>query len=178
MLSRVLADGHKGNVCCAGVCCLMIFSGLCALRSLFPSGVRCRQLQVSLRWLCCRWLPDDIQRCCLVICRLSAWEYNNVSVGEVPSWQPRAMVSRRWWCRFLMCVVGGRLCLFVVVYWGCCGWLRISEDSGSWRIYFTWESMNRKFWRTSEFVLFSYFFLLSWNSTSVYFRWIFYVFLI
>ena len=108
VLSCVLADGHKGNVCCAGVCCLMIFSGLCALRWLFPSGVRCRQLQVSLRWLCCRWLPDDIQRCCLVICRLSAWEYYNVRVGEVQRWQPRAMVSRQWWCRFWMRVVGGR----------------------------------------------------------------------
>ena len=60
VLSCLIADGHKGNVCSAGVGCLMIFSGLWALRSLFPSGVRCRQLQVSLRWLCCRCLPDDI----------------------------------------------------------------------------------------------------------------------
>jgi hypothetical protein len=71
-----------GNVGCAGVSRLMIFSGLWVLRALFPSGGgremqdSCRngvcQLQVSSRWLCCRWPPDDIQWCCLVVCRLSA----------------------------------------------------------------------------------------------------------
>ncbi len=33
-----MAEGHKGNVGCAGVGRLMIFSGLWALRALFPSG--------------------------------------------------------------------------------------------------------------------------------------------
>ena len=79
VLGCLMADGHKRNVGCAGVGRLLIFSGLWALTALFPSGGgrgharqlpgRCRQLQVSLRW---RWPPDDIQRCCLVICRLSA----------------------------------------------------------------------------------------------------------
>ena len=85
VLGCLMADGHKrSNVGCAGVGRLMIFSGLWALTALFPSGARwpwnarqllgrCRQLrQVSLRWLCCRWPPDAIQRCCLVACRLSA----------------------------------------------------------------------------------------------------------
>ena len=117
VLSCLTADGHKGNVCCAGVGCLMIFSGLWALRSLFPSGVRCRQLQVrSLRCLCCRWPPDDIQRCCLVMCRLLARDYYNdrgggCSVGNRELWS-----QRRWSCRFWMRFVGGRLCLFVGVY--------------------------------------------------------------
>ncbi len=48
------------------------------------------------------------------------------SVGNRELWS-----QLRWWCRFWMRFVGGRLCLFVVVYSGYCGWLRFSEDSGS-----------------------------------------------
>ena len=56
VLSCLMADGHKGNVGCAGVGRLMIFSGLWALRALFPSGGgrgmqdSCRDGVSSCRW--------------------------------------------------------------------------------------------------------------------------------